>query len=82
MVRLCTTPFWDKNITKAPYPYLTECFRDTALQWFPLSVFWLVLPLWLWMLSERKIQPRPLPFSALFTTKAYRRYLNILLSTL
>ncbi|CAM4856859.1 unnamed protein product [Rotaria socialis] len=60
----------DKNITKAPYPYLTECFRDTALQWFPLSVFWLVLPLWLWMLSERKIQPRPLPFSALFTTKA------------
>ncbi|CAF1923142.1 unnamed protein product [Rotaria magnacalcarata] len=70
MVRLCTTPFWDKNITKAPYPYLTECFRDTALQWFPLSVFWLVLPLWLWMLSERKIQPRPLPFSALFTTKA------------
>ncbi|CAF3640789.1 unnamed protein product [Rotaria sordida] len=69
MIRLCTTPFWNNSITKAPYPYLTECFRDTALQWFPIGIFWLILPLWMWMLHKRKIQPKPLPISSLFIIK-------------
>ncbi|CAF3925067.1 unnamed protein product [Rotaria sp. Silwood2] len=69
MVRICTTPFWDKNVTKASYPYLTECFRDTALQWFSVGIFWLILPFWIWMLHERKIQPQRLPISNLFTFK-------------
>ncbi|CAF0918354.1 unnamed protein product [Adineta ricciae] len=59
----------DKNVTQASYPYLTECFRDTALQWCPLVIFWLVLPFWLWMLLRRKIHPQPLSISALFIAK-------------
>jgi hypothetical protein len=59
-------------VTVAPYPYLTECFRDTALQWLPMVVFWVVSPLWIWMLYKRKIQPQPLPISALFVIKAVK----------
>jgi hypothetical protein len=59
----------DKNVTSSPHPYLTECFRDTALQWLPMGIFWLVLPLWLWMLHKRKIRPQPLPVSVLFVAK-------------
>ncbi len=62
----------DKNVTSSPHPYLTECFRDTVLQWLPMGVFWLVLPLWLWMLHKRKIQPQPLPVSVLFVTKVVK----------
>ncbi|CAF0750239.1 unnamed protein product [Rotaria sp. Silwood1] len=69
MVRICTTPFWDKNVTKSPYPSLTECFRDTALQWVSVGIFWLILPFWIWMLHKRKIQPQPLPISNLLITK-------------
>ncbi|CAF3803663.1 unnamed protein product [Adineta steineri] len=68
----------NKNVTHSPYPYLTECFRDTALQWFPLAVFWLVLPLWIWMLHKRKIHPQPLPVSALLIAKVVTAFLFLL----
>ena len=35
-------------------------------------MFWFLLPSWLWMLRGRKIQPQPLPISALFIIKAVR----------
>ena len=59
----------DKNLTSSPYPYLTECFRDTALQWVAMGIFWVVLPLWIRMLIRRQIQPQPLPITLLFVAK-------------
>ncbi|UJR25517.1 hypothetical protein I4U23_006863 [Adineta vaga] len=79
MFRVCTTPFWDKNFTHSSYPYLTECFRDTVLQWFPVGIFWLVLPFWLWMLYKRKIHPQPLSISILFLTKVIFTLLFLLI---
>ncbi|CAF1477372.1 unnamed protein product [Adineta steineri] len=37
MNHFCTTPFWDENVTNSSYPYLTECFRNTVLQWVPMD---------------------------------------------
>ncbi|UJR38757.1 hypothetical protein I4U23_031422 [Adineta vaga] len=69
MIHLCTTQFWDKNITSSPYPYLTECFRNTVLQWMPIGIFWLITPLPLYILLKRQIQLQPLPISTLFIIK-------------
>ncbi|CAF3899223.1 unnamed protein product [Adineta steineri] len=69
MIRLCETPLWDKNITKSSYPYLTECFRNTILQWVPMGIFWLILPLWIYMLIRERIKSQPIPISGLFITK-------------
>ncbi|CAF3222819.1 unnamed protein product, partial [Rotaria sp. Silwood2] len=56
----------DKNVTNSPYPYLTECFRNTILQWVPMGIFWLILPLWLYMLNKRRIKLQALIFVCLF----------------
>ncbi|CAF3642109.1 unnamed protein product [Adineta steineri] len=69
MIYLCTTPLWDKNVTSSPYPYLTKCFRNTILQWVPISIFWLILPVWLYILSKRQFKSQPLAVSILFITK-------------
>ncbi|CAF1584218.1 unnamed protein product, partial [Rotaria magnacalcarata] len=69
MIRLCTTSLWDKNVTHSSYPYLTECFRNTILQWVPMSIFWLILPLWLFVLNRRQIKSQPLIVSRLFINK-------------
>ncbi|UJR17989.1 hypothetical protein I4U23_004890 [Adineta vaga] len=66
MIYMCTTPFWDKNITNLPYPSLTECFRNTVLRWVPIGIFWLILPLWLYILHRRRIKSQPIPISLLF----------------
>jgi hypothetical protein len=59
----------DKNVTSSPYPYLTECFRNTILQWVPIGVLWLILPLWLYMLFKQQLKAQLLPISVLFITK-------------
>ncbi|CAF1344492.1 unnamed protein product [Adineta ricciae] len=69
MIRLCTTPLWDENITNLSYPYLTECFRNTILQWIPLSVFWFVLPLWIYVLNRRGRKLQAMRISSLFISK-------------
>ncbi|CAF0999654.1 unnamed protein product [Rotaria sordida] len=69
MIHLCTTPFWDKNVINSSYPYLTECFRNTILQWVPMSIFWLILPLWLYVLHKRSIKLQALVVSTLFIIK-------------
>ncbi|CAM4943622.1 unnamed protein product [Rotaria socialis] len=69
MIRLCTTSLWDKNATHSSYPYLTECFRNTILQWVPISIFWLILPLWLFVLNRRQIKSQSLIVSRLFINK-------------
>jgi hypothetical protein len=56
-------------VTSSPYPYLTECFRNTILQWVPMSIFWLILPMWLYMLSKQRIKSQALEISTLFIAK-------------
>ncbi|CAF4750077.1 unnamed protein product [Rotaria sp. Silwood2] len=63
------TEWKDKNVTNSPYPYLTECFRNTILQWVPMGIFWLILPLWLYMLNKRRIKLQALVISMLFIIK-------------
>ena len=61
-------------MTNSPYPYLTECFRNTALQWVPLGIFWLILPMWLFMLVKQQIKSQALAISSLFTVKMVNIY--------
>ncbi|UJR14426.1 hypothetical protein I4U23_001423 [Adineta vaga] len=69
MVKLCTTSLWDHNITNSSYPYVPKCFRHTILQWIPMSIFWIFLPLWLYILSKPKIKSQSLSISTLFILK-------------
>lgn len=56
-------------MTSSPYPYLTECFRNTVLQWIPLSMFWLILPVWIYILIKQRFKLDALPISSLFIAK-------------
>lgn len=56
-------------MTSSPYPYLTECFRNTILQWIPMTVFWIILPVWIYILTKQKIKLPALPISGLFIVK-------------
>jgi hypothetical protein len=64
----------NNNVTSSPYPYLTECFRNTVLQWVPICIFWLIVPLSLYMLLKRQIQLQPLAVSTLFVIKMVNIY--------
>ncbi|CAF4181538.1 unnamed protein product, partial [Adineta steineri] len=79
MNHFCTTPFWDENVTNSSYPYLTECFRNTVLQWVPMSIFWLILPLWLYALVKQQIKSQVIQVSILFITKMILTTLFILI---
>ena len=63
-------------------PSVNRCFRDTALQWTPMIIFWVVLPMWIWMLHRRKLDPRPLPISALFILRMVRAFQSLISSPL
>ncbi|CAF3495114.1 unnamed protein product, partial [Rotaria sp. Silwood1] len=69
----------DKNVTNLPYPYLTECFRSTILQWVPISIFWLILPLWLYILNKRQLKSQALVVSLLLIIKMILACLFILI---
>ncbi|CAF0741409.1 unnamed protein product [Adineta ricciae] len=79
MLRLCTTPFWEHHVLNSTYPYVPKCFRHTVLQWIPISIFWIAVPLWLYMLPKRKSQPRALKISTLFMVKTILTGLFILI---
>ncbi|CAF1308417.1 unnamed protein product, partial [Adineta steineri] len=79
MNHFCTTPFWNENITNSSYPYVTECFRNTVLQWVPMGIFWLILPLWLYALVKQQMKSQVIQVSTLFITKMILTTLFILI---
>lgn len=56
-------------MTNSPYPYVTECFRNTVLQWIPMSIFWLILPLWFYTFSKHQMKSQSIRVSMLFITR-------------